>query len=367
MTILGLHHITIGANDAQRTIDFYSGILGLRFIKRTVNFDDPGTYHLYFGDEKATPGSAVTFFEWPDAARGRTGIGGTHHFALTVADRGGLLKWKRRLNDFGVRVDGIFNRTYFESIYFRDPDGLMVEIATRGPGLAVDEPQNALGKRMITPNEAYTSTQRDGEAIAAETWPEPVPEVTADMRLDSGMHHISATSSNLERTAEFLEDLLGMKRVKMTTNYEDPNMPHWVWAGDTGDPQTLGAPGTLLTYFGADPSKVRRAQMGAGQTHHYALAVKDDEAQAMWRDRLLSRGVSVSPIADRLYFHSIYFRDPDGHIVEIATLNPGFTADEPLEELGSSLKLPPWYEAHRPEIARVLKPLVVPEWKSTKK
>ncbi len=132
MSILGLHHITLVCSNAQRTVDFYTRVLGLRFIKKTVNFDVPTSYHLYFGDETGRPGTAVTFFEWPDSPKGTPGIGGTHHFALQVADDEGLLKWKRRLVDLGLKVDGPLDRHYFKSIYFRDPDGVILEIATVG-------------------------------------------------------------------------------------------------------------------------------------------------------------------------------------------------------------------------------------------
>jgi glyoxalase family protein len=358
MTILGLHHITLGTADAQQNINFYVGVLGLRFIKRTVNFDDPGTYHLYFGDEAGSPGTAITFFEWPGAPRGKPGIGGTHHFALTVRDRDGLLKWKRRLTDLAIRVDGPFNRTYFESIYFRDPDGQVVEIATQGPGFAVDEPAEALGQTTITPKSDFVINGRDAAAIEAETWPEPVPVITADMALDQGMHHISAISGNIRRTAAFYEDLLGMARVKVTTNYDDPDSAHWYWsAGGTGKP------GTLITYFERNPARERRAVMGAGQTHHFALTVENDDEQAKWREKLVKAGLQVSPIMDRSYFHSIYLRDPDGHIVEIATLNPGFAIDEPIADLGSALRLPPWLEQHRPTIEQTLRPVTIPAWK----
>ncbi len=151
MTILGLHHITLGCANAQRTVDFYAGVLGLRFVKKTVNFDAPDTYHLYFGDATGSPGSAVTFFEWPSAPRGRPGIGGTHHFALTVANKEGLLKWKRRLLDLGYKVNGPLDRHYFTSIYFNDPDGTILEIATRGPGWTIDEDLAVLGTAYREP------------------------------------------------------------------------------------------------------------------------------------------------------------------------------------------------------------------------
>ncbi|MDX1523908.1 MAG: VOC family protein, partial [Anaerolineae bacterium] len=134
MTIQGLHHITLVCSNAQQTVDFYTKVLGQRFVKKTVNFDDPGSYHLYFGNETGTPGSAITFFEWGHAPKGHPGVGGTHHFALRVADYDSLLKWKRRLTDLEIKVDGPLDRHYFTSIYFTDPDGVIIEIATDGPG-----------------------------------------------------------------------------------------------------------------------------------------------------------------------------------------------------------------------------------------
>lgn len=353
MTILGLHHITLVSADAQRTLDFYTQVLGLRLVKQTVNFDDPGSYHLYFGDERGSPGSAITFFEWPRAPKGRPGIGGTHHFALSVADYDGLLKWKRRLSDLGIAVDGPFDRHYFTSIYFRDPDGAIVEIATIGPGFAVDEAPDAIGTAFRAPPESLLARNRDAERIKAITWPEPVPAITPEMALSRGMHHISAIGSDIERTDAFFSELLGMRRVKMTSNFDNPSSAHWYWGAADG------CPGTLITYFELDPLKAHRVRMGAGQTHHFALAVADEDSQLAWRERLLAAGLRVSPVMDRIYFKSIYTNDPDGHIVELATLGPGFAVDEPLERLGGSLKLPPWLEKNRSDIHQVLKPLRV--------
>lgn len=351
MTIQGIHHITLGCANARRTVDFYTRVLGQRFIKKTVNFDDPGTYHLYFGNDSAEPGSAITFFEWPGAARGAPGIGGTHHFALAVADYDGLLRWKRRLTDHGVTVDGPLDRHYFVSIYFTDPDDTIVEIATTGPGWTIDEEPGRLGTEQRDPPQAMLVANRDTARIAAETWPEPVPAITPEMALSRGLHHITAISSDIERTHAFLAGLLGLRRVKMTSNFDDPNSAHWYWG--VGD----GRPGTLITYFGRDAAREPRARMGAGQTHHYALAVADEAAQLAWRERLVRAGLRVSPVMDRVYFKSIYTSDPDGHIVEIATAGPGFTADEAPEDLGKSLKLPPWLEQRRAAIERTLTPI----------
>ncbi len=354
--IQGIHHITLVCGDAQRTVDFYTQVLGLRFVKRTVNFDDPGSYHLYFGDEVGRPGSAVTFFEWPGAPKGHFGIGGTHHFALIVNDYDGLLKWKRRLVDLGLSVEGPLDRHYFKSIYFTDPDGCILEIATRGPGWTIDEAPDAIGTEFREPPAEMMINNRDEVRIVAETWPDAVREITADMALSQGMHHITAIGSDIKRTQAFFGDLLGMKRVKMTSNFDDPTSAHWYWG--VGD----GRPGTLITYFERDPLKTRRAQIGRGQTHHFALAVADEEVQLMWREKLVKAGLRVTPVLDREYFKSIYTNDPDGHIVELATVGPGFAVDEAVEDLGKHLKLPPWLERNRGAIEETLRPLTVPEW-----
>jgi glyoxalase family protein len=357
MTIQGLHHITLVCADAQRTIDFYTQVLGQRFVKKTVNFDDPSSYHLYFGNETGSSGSAITFFEWPHARKGRPGIGGTHHFALRVADYEGLLKWKRRLTDLGLKVEGPLDRNYFTSIYFRDPDGAILEIATEGPGWTVDEEAAQIGKEHRPPPAEMLVNNRDEARIKAETWPEPVPDITPNMALRQGMHHITAIGTDIQRTHAFFGDLLGMQRVKMTDNFDRPEAAHWYWGVDGG------RPGTLITYFEDDPAKVRRVQMGSGQTHHFALAVPDEETQLEWREKLVKAGLRVSPVMDRIYFKSIYTNDPDGHIVELATIGPGFLIDEEVQTLGqSSLKLPPWLEAQRPLIEQRLKPVSVQNW-----
>lgn len=356
MSIQGLHHITLACADAQRTIDFYTGVLGLRFIKKTVNFDDPYSYHLYFGNHQASPGSAITFFEWPTAPKGRPGIGGTHHFALRVATYNDLLRWKRRLTDLGLDVSGPLDRHYFTSIYFTDPDGTILEIATDGPGWTVDEPPGNLGAEYRPPPAEMVIRNRDEARIRAETWPEPVPDITPAMALAHGMHHITAIGSDIKRTHAFFGDLLGMRRVKMTSNFDDPNSAHWYWG--VGD----GSPGTLITYFERDPAREPRMRMGNGQTHHFALSVPDEDTQLEWREILLRAGNRVSPVMDRVYFKSIYTNDPDGHIVELATAGPGFAVDELPQELGQSLKLPPWLEPARSDIEARLRPVQAPVW-----
>jgi glyoxalase family protein len=329
MKIQGLHHITLVCSNAQQTADFYTRVLGLRLVKKTVNFDDPGSYHLYFGDGLARPGSLVTFFEWPSSSRGAPGIGGTHHFALQVADRDGLLMWKRRLADLGLAVEGPVDRHHFPSISFNDPDGTIIEIAA----------------------------EREGARLQAETWPEPVPEIVPAMRLEHGMHHITAISSDLQRTHAFFGETLGLHLVKQASDVDDPSSLHWYWG--VGD----GRPGAVITYVQRDPARERRARIGAGQTHHFALAVADEATQLAWRERLLSAGVRVTEVADRVYFRSIYMQDPDGHIIEIATAGPGFFIDAPADELGTTLRLPPWLESKRPIIEPRLRPVHVAPWR----
>lgn len=357
MTILGLHHITLVSSDAQRTTDFYVKILGMRLVKQTINFDDPGSYHLYFGDETGSPGTAITYFEWKGAPKGRWGIGGTHHYAIRVKTYEGLLKWKRRLTDFGLKVSGPYNRHYFQSIYFTDPDGMIIEIATDEPGFLVDESPELLGMAFQAPPQEMMVRNRDEKRIREETWSNPVEVITEDMALMHGMHHITAISDSIERTHKFFGETLGMQRVKQTSNFDDPNSAHWYWGVENGKP------GTVITYFERSWNSTGRSQMGAGHTHHFALAVENEDVQLEWRERLIKAGLPVSPVMDRDYFKSIYTRDPQGHIVELATLGPGFAADEPVETLGQSLRIPKMHEHMRERIESVLIPLVVPEWK----
>jgi len=351
MSILGLHHVTAVCSNAQRTVDFYTRLLVLKLVKRTVNFDAVNTYHLYFGDDGGSPGSLVTFFEWPDAPKGRWGIGTTHHLALLTETAEAQLKWKRWLTDRGVNVTGPYNRTYFQSIYFTDPDGLILEIATRSPGWTVDERADQLGMNVIIPPEEITHRGRDENAIAAITWPEPVREISSEMKLQR-LHHISALSSDIFRTTEFYTDVLGFSVVKRTVNYDDTPWPHFYFA--VGD----YSPGTVVTYFGYGPNVMRYGTIGVGLTHHIAFAVDNSEAQREWRERLLSKNIRVTQVLDRKYFTSIYFHDPDGHILEIATLGPGFLIDEDRQTLGTQLMLPDWLEPQRSRIESELTPLL---------
>jgi glyoxalase family protein len=349
LTTQGLHHVTMVSSNAQRTVDFYRELLGLGLVKRTVNFDDPGSYHLYFGDPVGNPGTLLTFFDWGEAPRGRWGIGGVHHVAMGVATEDGLLKWKRRLTDAGVHVTGPYDRRWFHSIYFSDPDGQILEIATRGPGYTLDEPADALGSTIITPGGANLAGQRDEAEIQARTWPEPVPAITPDMALE-GIHHVSAITNDVEASNDFLEAALGLRLVKRTVNQDAPDIPHWFWASYDG--KTV-APHSAYTLFGF-PANGKWARGGVGQTHHVAFRAASDEQQVEWREHLLGMGVHVSPVMDRDYFRSIYFRTPDGLLLEIATDGPGFLVDEPRETLGTQLRLPAWLADRREEIEAAL-------------
>jgi glyoxalase family protein len=346
------HHVTMVAKDAQRTLDFYRDLLGLRLVKQTVNFDINDTYHLYFGNDSGVPGSLLTFFEWPSSGRGRYGVGGIHHVALGVADEASQLKWKRWLMDHGVRVTGPYDRGYFTSIYFTDPDGQVLEIATDGPGFDIDEPANALGRELKMPPPSRFPEGRDEAAIAAKTHPEQVGEIGDDMRLH-GIHHVTGMTDNLDASHDFYSKVLGLSLVKMSVNQDDPETKHYFWANYDGEKILYGSD---MTLFGWRPDSPR-AREGTGQTHHVAYRADSEDQLNEWREHVASLGYEPTGIKDRKYFKSIYFRTHDGLLVEIATDPPGFTVDEPEESLGSSLQLPEWLESKRSEVTSGLRPL----------
>ncbi|MDG2241159.1 MAG: VOC family protein [Longimicrobiales bacterium] len=352
LTTRGFHHITMVSRDAPTTLAFYGELLGLGLVKKTVNFDDPSAYHLYFGNDGGRPGTILTFFEWPHARKGQWGAGGVHHLALGVATPEALLKWKRRLTDAGVPSDGPIDRGYFKSLYFADPDGQILEIATAGPGYAIDEPPHALGRELLIPPEERLPSGRDNAAIVSAVHPEPVPVITPDMHLQ-GIHHISAITDRLEQVGAFYEEALGLKLVKKTYNQDDGQTKHYFWADYDG--QSV-SPHSSLTLFDWSGSTLRE-RPGIGQTHHIAFRAESAEQQLEWREHLVALGVDVSPVMERTYFESIYFRAPDGLLLEIATDGPGFSVDEDETELGTHLKLPEWLETQRSSIAASLAPL----------
>jgi len=276
-----------------------------------------------------------------------------HHLALGVETEDAQLKWKRRLEDAGVKVTGPYDRGYFTSIYFRDPDGQIVEIATAGPGYLIDESPEELGRELQIPPEKIMRGSRDETAIAALTWPEPVPEVTPDMRLD-GIHHISGITDDLDRALDWYSATLGLDVIKRTVNRDDRETHHYFWGAR--DEEGGVRPHSAWTLFGWSGSTYG-ARGGLGQTHHVAFRASDGDEQEAWREHLLELGVDVTEVLDRQYFRSIYFRAPDGQLLEIATDGPGFLIDEPAESLGTTLKLPAWLEPRRGSIEPALKAL----------
>ncbi|HZF12496.1 MAG TPA: ring-cleaving dioxygenase [Thermoanaerobaculia bacterium] len=310
--IAGLHHVTAIARDPQANADFYAGVLGLRLVKKTVNFDDPGTYHLYYGDEVGHPGTLLTFFPWPMARLGSRGAGQATVTAFSVPE-GSLGFWVERLRSLGVEFDGPEARFDEEVLTVRDPDGLLLELVAR----AGDERAPWAGG--------------------------PVPEAFAVR----GFYNVTLAEWNPAVTANLLTETMGFRRVAE--------------AGDrirlaTGT-RAEGGAGSLVDLL-ATPS-ASRGVISAGTVHHVAFRAANDTEQLAWQRKLVERGLHVTPVQDRQYFHSIYFREPGGVLFEIATDPPGFTLDEPVETLGSDLKLPPWLESSRPRIEEVLPPFTV--------
>jgi glyoxalase family protein len=308
---LGLHHVTAVASDPQRNLDFYHHVLGLRLIKQTVNFDAPDVYHLYYGNEAGDPGTVLTFFPWPGAPTGRRGTGQTTTVSFSVPPDS-LGWWRDHLGRLGVEVASSSARFDEETLLLHDPDGLRLELIAHDGG-------------------------------PAEPWEDgPVP-AEHGVR---GFHSITMTESDLERTSGMLLDTLGF-----AVDREDGDRARFRVAD--------GGPGEIVDVV-ADRS-APEGLVAAGTVHHIAWRAPDDPTQARWRGEIVESGVQVTDILDRQYFHSIYFREPGGVLFEIATDPPGFTKDEPLLELGRALKLPPWLEPRREQIARALPPLKLPD------
>ena len=311
MNPIGLHHVTAIASDPQRNLDFYSGLLGLRLVKRTVNFDDPGSYHFYFGDAVGTPGTILTFFPWPNARQGRRGVGEVAATALAIP-AGSEDFWIARLKEHRVAVELTTARFGEPVIRFADPDGMVVELIA-GPSLAV-------------------TNWNDG----------PIPAAMAAR----GFHGVTLALANLEPTAKLLTDALGYEIVR-----EEGDSLRLRARGDS-------APGKTINLLRIADG--RRGLTAAGSVHHIAFRAPDEATQITWRENLVALGTDVSPVMDRTYFRSIYFREPGGVLFEIATDGPGFTHDEPAEELGEHLNLPRWMESARSRIEAMLPPITLP-------
>ena len=298
MKLEGIHHVTCITADAPRNVEFYAGVLGLRLVKKTVNQDDPTVYHLFYADERGSPGADITFFEYPGARPGRPGAGMVHLVTWRVASEDALDFWAERLAGEGVATERRDGR-----LRLVDPDGLDLELAV---------------------------VETDDEPLVAEH-----PEIPAELALQ-GFAGVRAYAAAPDASRRFLEEALAF----------DPAGQHaWQVRGEER--------GSTYAY---DPAPPERGIGGAGTVHHVAWASPQDEHEA-WRERALSAGATPTPVIDRFYFKSIYFREPSGVLFEIATIGPGFTADEPLEMLGEALSLPPNYEHLRDRLEGVLTPL----------
>ena len=310
--IPGLHHVTAIASDPQRNLDFYVGLLGLRFVKRTINFDDPGTYHFYFGDNRGTPGTILTFFPWPGARRGIRGTGQIEATAFAIS-LDSISYWLERFKQHHVTAETTSSRFGEEVIRLVDPDGLLIELI------------------------ASSSLAR------IEPWPEsPIPPEHG-LR---GFHSVSAALEGYEKTARLLTDNFGYRLIE-----QSGNRFRFASADDT-------APGRIVDLLCLPDTGMGR--VAAGSVHHIAFRAKDEAEQLQWREHLVNLGYNVTPVIDRTYFHSIYFREPGGVLFEIATEPPGFTLDEKLEELGTHLRIPPWMESTRSQIEEILPPIKPP-------
>jgi glyoxalase family protein len=302
MKLEGIHHVTSITADAPRNVEFYAGTLGLRLVKKSVNQDDPTVYHLFYADEQGHAGSDMTFFEYPGARRGRAGAGIIHRVTFRVASEDALDFWERRLS-----ADGIQTERSEGSLTFDDPEGLGLELKV---------------------------VETDDEPLIADH-----PEIPKELAL-RGFDSVRAYSYNPDPSRRLFEHALG---------FEPRGDASWEIRGDKRG----------STYSFDQPPPDEPGIPGAGTVHHVAWASQMDNHEA-WRDRAIEAGARPTPVIDRFYFKSIYFREPSGVLFEIATIGPGFATDEPLEHLGERLSLPPNYEHLREQLEPVLTPLPDP-------
>lgn len=307
--VLGIHHITAIAGYAKRNYDFYTRVLGLRFIKKTVNFDDPKTYHFYFGDEVGSPGTILTFFPWEGVARGKQGAGMPTEIGYAVPE-GSIEFWEDRLNGFYARVTDSGMRFGEKFLTFEDPDGLPVSlIIPKSP-----DPRN----------------------------PWATDEVGTDVGI-RGFHSITLTLNKVSKTAEILTDIFDYEFIGQQGNRFRYRTKHV----DTAN----------IVDLIEDPAAIRTGN-GGGIVHHVAFRVKNEKELMEFREKILAAGLNITPKKDRNYFLSLYFREPGGVLFEIATDTPGFSIDEDVSDLGRNLMLPSQFEARRKEIEAVLPTLV---------
>jgi glyoxalase family protein len=309
--ILGIHHVTAIAGDPQKNIDFYAGVLGLRLVKLTVNYDDPTAYHLYYGDGQGHPGTIMTFFPWPGAIAGRIGTGQLTVTSFSVPEKS-LGYCKTRLNEHEISVDESRSEFDEEILLFTDGDGLQLELVSTA---------------HANPHRAWSGSS-----------------VPTDFAI-RGFHHVTLSESGYERTASLLTDTLGFTRVQ-------EHGSRFRYAVGSG------IPGTIVDLICAPEG--RPGRVAVGTVHHVAWRTATNKQQVEWRETIRDSQYDVTPVIDRTYFHSIYFREPGGVLFEIATDPPGFAVDEPADRIGSSLVLPVWLEEDRPELERLLPPVRLP-------
>ena len=305
--ITGIHHITALASDPQKNLNFYAGILGLRLVKKTINFDAPEVYHLYYGNETGAPGTILTFFPYPGLTRGRKGKGQVTVTSFSIPDTS-LEYWMKRLKKFNVNYNAPDSRYNKESfIYLEDPDGLGIELV------------------------ANNEDNRQGFTYGQIPMEHSV----------KGFYGVTLSADGYEKTAGLLTAQMDHQLIA-----EKGNRFRYSASGKPGDfVDIVCSPDSL------------RGLGGSGTIHHIAFATVDDALQLAAREKLVTAGFNPTPVLDREYFHSIYFREPGGVLFEIATNPPGFAVDEEPAHLGEALKLPPWYEPNRSEIEQGLQPI----------
>ena len=308
--ILGIHHITAICGDPQRNVDFYAGLLGLRLVKLTVNFDDPGTYHLYYGDGAGHPGTIITFFPWPDAPKGRSGNGQVTQTSFAVPVNG-LDFWTSRLTEAGIMVHEAPRRFDESVLSFHDPDGMGVELVGT----------NSLDEALVHENGS-------------------IPREFAI----HGFHSATLSEGGYLKTDELLREVMGFELIG-----EEQNRFRYI----------IPSRGLASTVDILCAPEQYQGRIGVGTVHHIAWRTRSDAQQQEWLNELQNR-YNVSPVMDRKYFHSIYFREPGNILFEIATDPPGFAVDESQEELGTHLVLPPWLERDRSRIEAALPKLHLP-------
>ena len=331
MRSAGIHHITAIAGDPQTNLDFYTETLGLRLVKRTVNFDDPGSYHFYFGDNVGSPGTIITFFPWPGARRGTRGSGQvtTVRFAIP---RNSIAFWRERLRANHVVAEEISDRFGNKALRFLDPDGLMLELTESVILSKSDSPARTEGSR-----EGYLKESAAGSLPASAEGYGVAGDVARDDRI-GGFAAPTLEVRYLDQTEKLLVEILGFKFVGEENNRR----------------RLRGSGSNVAAEVDLVSSDAGFGHVAVGTVHHIAFRVANDEEQLHVREELFARDLNVTPVIDRQYFHSIYFREPNGILFEVATDGPGFLIDESANELGDSLKLPPIYESARSEIERSL-------------